>query len=385
MVRKSRPFWMSIHKWIALTVGIWIALNGLTGTVLVFQREIEAALDPHLYRTGEPYDVANYAVMEAAVLENYPDRVIHRVERDNKYPDEAFRFTTSLKGEPESIFTDLEIFVHPQTGEIIGDRPWLTVMKATRKFHMELLAGSIGKKVTGYLGLALIVMVVVGVVLWWPKNGKYKRALQVKKASTTPRLIRDLHNVFGMYFLVGFALVGITGLVIIFPKQADVVVGLFLDSPETVPLSVSEPTNNKPGLQSIYEEVDRHFPGHVPTRIDYPPSERGAYGYRFEPADLEYTIYTGVAYVDQYTGKMVDAFDPQTQGAGRSLVGLWSIYSHNGQLFGIAGRLIVFGSGIGFVVLFGTGLYIWLRKHRSTYAKPSKSAAASLVDGVPAE
>ena len=386
MVKKSRPFWMSIHKWIALTVGIWIALNGLSGTILVFQRDIEAALDPDLYRTGTPYDVAIYALMEAAVHQNYPDRVIHRVERDNKFPDEAFRFTTRPAGEEESILTDLEIFVDPVTGEIVGDRPWLTFMKATRLLHMELLAGNIGKKITGFLGLFLVVAVTAGVVLWWPKKGKYKRALQFKTSSPTPRLIRDLHNVFGMYFLIGFALVGITGLVIIFPKQADVVVGMFMDTPETKPFSLSEPVDDKPGLQAIYDEVERHFPGHVPTRIDYPPSERGAYGYRFEPADLEYTIYTGVAYVDQYSGKLVDAFDPQTQGSGRSLVGLWSIYSHNGQMFGMIGRLIVFGAGIAFATLFGTGLYIWLRKHRSTYAKPSRAAAETLVDGrVPAE
>lgn len=344
MVQKSRPFWTSIHKWIALTVGLWIALNGLTGTLLVFQREIEAALDPDLYRTGTPYEIADYALMDVAVREAYPNRVIYRVERDNKFPDEAFRFITRPASEPESIFTFLEVFVDPVSGEIIGDRPWLTFMKATRLFHMELLAGKAGKKITGYMGLALTLTVIVGVVLWWPKKGKVKRALQFRKTSPTPRLIRDLHNVFGIFFLAGFTLAATTGLVIIFPLRADVVVGLFLDTPENPTLSLSEPVKDRPGFQAIYDEVERHFPGHVPTYVDFPQSERGVYSYRFEPADLELTRYTSVAYVDQYTAKMVHAFDPQNQGTGRTLVGLWSITSHNGQMFGMIGRLIVFGS-----------------------------------------
>ena len=386
MVKKTRPFWVAIHKWIALTLGLWIALNGLTGSILVFQQDIEAALDPDLYRTGTPYEVADFTLMETAVLENYPDRVIHRIERYNKFPDEAYRFTTSPAGEPVSMSTDLEVFVDPVTGEILGDRPWRTVMQVTRQFHIELLAGNIGKKITGFMALFLVATVIVGVVLWWPKNGKYKRALQFRKTSPTPRLIRDLHNVFGMYFLIGFVLVSMTGLVMIFPRQADVVVGLFLDTPGNPSLfSISEPTEDKPGLQAIYEEMDRHFPGHVPTEIYYPRSKRSAWGYFFEPAGLSYTIYTGAAFVDQYSGKMVDVFDPQTQGAGRSLVGLWARYSHSGQMFGMTGRLIVFGAGIAFAALFGTGLYIWLRKRRSTYTRPSRKARQPVVDGVLAE
>ena len=44
MVRKSRPFWIWFHKWTALILGLWIVLNGLSGSLLVFQREIEANL-----------------------------------------------------------------------------------------------------------------------------------------------------------------------------------------------------------------------------------------------------------------------------------------------------------------------------------------------------
>lgn len=361
MVRKSRPTWVAIHRWIALTIGIWIALNGLTGSMLVFQPEIEGVLNPGLYRTGTRYDVPDYELMEASVRKRYPDRVIKQVETYNRFPDGAYRFTTAPAGERGSILTDLETFVDPVTGEILGDRPWLTFLNGARQFHVELLAGNSGKKITGYLGLLMIITLVAGVVLWWPKKGRYGRALRFRSGSPTPRLIRDLHNVFGMYFLVGFALVGISGLILTFPRQADAVVGLFLDTPgNPYALSTSEPNQTRVGVQAIYEEMERQYPGHVMTSVSYPQTERGAYGYTFEPAGLSYTIYTGVAFVDQYSGKMIDAFDPQTQGAGRSLVGLWSRYSHNGKMFGLMGRLLVFGAGIAFAVLFGSGLYLWL-------------------------
>ena len=323
--------------------------------------------------------------MSGSVAAAYPDKWFHRVERDNKYPDEAYRFILANKGEPYSYFSDVEVFVNPVTGEILGDRPWLTFMKATRLFHMELLAGKIGKEVTGYLAIFLTLSIVIGVVLWWPKNGKYKRALQVKSSSGTPRLMRDLHNVAGMYFLIVLAMVCVTGLTIIFPRQAQWVVEWVMPAPPTNPISLSEPQETKVSLQRAANAVEAGYPGAVPTRIEIPQTDRGVYSFRIEPANLDYTIYTSVVYVDQFTGEIVSAFDPVTQATARSLIGLWSIYSHNGQIYGMPGRILVFGSGLSIALLFGTGLYIWLRKRKTTYAKPKKSAQSRLVGGVPAE
>lgn len=385
MVRRTRPFWTWIHKWIALSIGLWIALNGLTGTILVFQREIEANLALDLYRTGTSYETPDFALMAEAIAESYPDKWVTTLERDNKYSDEAYRFTLANKGEEESYFSDIEVFVNPITGAIIGERPWLTFMKATRLFHMELLAGKTGKKITGYLCLLLALTLIIGVTLWWPKNRKYGRALRFKPDSTMPRMVRDLHNVCGMYFLVVFTAVCLTGIVIVFPNPSAAVIELFVEAPETQPFSMSATQGRSIALQVAADAVERDYPGAVPTLIEMPRTPRSAYSFRIEPADLDYTLYTSVIYIDQYTGDVVSTFDPVTQPAARSLIGLWSIYTHNGQIIGLPGRLLMFGAGIAFAALFGTGVYIWLKKRRTTYAKPTRLARASLIDHVAAE
>jgi uncharacterized iron-regulated membrane protein len=38
---------------------------------------------------------------------------------------------------------------------------------------------------------------------------------------------------------------------------------------------------------------------------------------------------------------------------------------HSGQILGMAGRIIVFVSGIAIAVLAGSGVYIWWRKRRA--------------------
>jgi uncharacterized iron-regulated membrane protein len=379
MASKPRPFLTGLHKWIALTLGLWIALNGLSGTILVFQREIEAGLDPEFYRTGTDYTSANFEVMSDAIDKAFPGHWVIAIERDNHFADEAYRFILARNGEEISYFSDVEVFVDPVTGDILGQRPWLTFMKATRLFHMELLLGPVGKTVTGYLALVLVFTIVVGVILWWPKNGKFKRALQFRATSSTPRLIRDLHNVFGMYFLVMFLVVCITGLTAVFPRQAAIVASLFSEAPESKPFSLSDDRSNQIGLQDAANVVEQFYPGAVPTLIRPPRTSLSAYSFRIEPAKLDSTVYTSVIYVDQYAPKIVSTFDPVTQPKARSLIGLWVIYTHNGQMVGMPGRVLIFGSGLAFTILFGTGLYIWLRKRRTTYAVPTRRPADMVV------
>ena len=56
----AKEYLRSLHRVLGLSVGLWAVVMGLTGTILVFSHEIDAALNPHLLRveprTG-PWDV----------------------------------------------------------------------------------------------------------------------------------------------------------------------------------------------------------------------------------------------------------------------------------------------------------------------------------------
>ena len=114
-----RALWLSVHKWIGLCLGIWIALQGLTGAFLVYKLEIQAGLDPQLYRTGSPTKRIDYDGMVESVAKNFPGYRIAYLERDGMASDEAFRFIVQRLGVAPSPFTDREVFVHPSTAAIV--------------------------------------------------------------------------------------------------------------------------------------------------------------------------------------------------------------------------------------------------------------------------
>ena len=369
MIRRFRQYWLSLHKWVALTIGVWIVLNGLSGSVLVFQRELEAALNPDLYRTEQEIPGSiNLDALEQSVKAAFPDYWIVMVDRDNLAANESLRFQLARNGEAASYFTNLEVFVDPVTTEILGSRPYFTFLKAVKMFHFELLGGRTTKVITGLMGLAFLAMMLAGTVLWWPGRKKVLRGLRFKRTSPTPRLIRDIHNVFGVYSLVVLLMVCVTGLVVIFPQQSAAILGVFTDATATA-RPAATPTlsqNAPPSLNELVQTVNDAYPDSTLVLLLYPGPKRGWYTFRVEPAGADPTTNTVQVYVDQYSAKIADVFDPSIMPPARSFIGLWSVYSHNGKLYGMPGRVLVFSTGIGLCVMFGTGLYIWLRKRRAS-------------------
>ena len=47
MVRKAL---VALHRWLGLTAGAFLLILGLTGCLLVFENEIDAALNPKLFQ-----------------------------------------------------------------------------------------------------------------------------------------------------------------------------------------------------------------------------------------------------------------------------------------------------------------------------------------------
>ncbi len=368
-----RALWLSVHKWIGLCLGIWIALQGLTGAFLVYKLEIQAGLDPQLYRTGSPTKRIDYDGMVESVAKNFPGYRIAYLERDGMASDEAFRFIVQRLGVAPSPFTDREVFVHPSTAAIVGDRDWLTFTKAVWVLHNGLIAGRLGEDVVGYLALVLLVSLLGGIIIWWPKKGGFRRALRINIRSSLPKLIRDLHTVSGIYAVVALLTIALTGLTVIFPKQAHAAISLFTEvrpsssftSDTTMPRVRRDRQTQSaaPSLNALAATIEQEYPRSTVTLLLFPHnSEKGTFTFRILPAGVNPFVYTTQVYMHPKDGHIIGRFDPANQPAANSFLGTWAVYLHTGHLGGTTGRLAVFASGLFLASLFFTGLYIWSKK-----------------------
>ncbi len=49
---RARSKWFTVHRWLGIGLGVWFALVGLSGAILVFEDPIDAWLNPRLLTTG---------------------------------------------------------------------------------------------------------------------------------------------------------------------------------------------------------------------------------------------------------------------------------------------------------------------------------------------
>src|SRR5688572_2046954 len=75
------------------------------------------------------------------------------------------------------------------------------------------LPPAVGQPVVATATLVFVIMLITGIVLWWPKKNKAKQRFVVKWSAKWRRKNYDLHNVMGFYTTWVALILALTGLV----------------------------------------------------------------------------------------------------------------------------------------------------------------------------
>lgn len=84
--------------------------------------------------------------------------------------------------------------------------------------HRFLLGNTIGLNIAGFGGLLLLPLVIIGIFLWWPRRRLLKLGIFPKQRSRGV-IIRSHFNLGSVFFLP-ILLLGITGVILVYPTQA---------------------------------------------------------------------------------------------------------------------------------------------------------------------
>jgi uncharacterized iron-regulated membrane protein len=119
--------------------------------------------------------------------------------------------------------------------EVIRHPDYLPAMEWVVDLHDNLLAGRTGRVVNGIGGVALTLLTLSGVVVWWRGARTWLQGFVVKRRTRWPRFTFDLHSAAGIWLLAFLLLWGITGIYFAFSQPFMAVIELFepesLDQP----------------------------------------------------------------------------------------------------------------------------------------------------------
>ena len=208
-----RNFFRKFHLWVSVPFGIVITITCFTGALLVFEKEITALCVGDITvvtPVGEPLTVSVIADKVDATL---PADVDVKGVVVSSSPDEAYRVNLS---KPKKA----AVYVNQYTGEVIGKDERLPFFRTVFRLHRWLMdsnpgEGKVfwGKIIVGASTLAFVVILLTGLVIWWPRNRKMlKNRLQIALRKGKNRFWYDLHVAGGFYALLLLLVMALTGL-----------------------------------------------------------------------------------------------------------------------------------------------------------------------------
>ena len=255
---KAGVLWL--HKWLGIISGVIVLLVSLSGAIYVFADDLKVLVYPERYML--PIDGSGTTKPLSSLIQLAESQLAEneKVTRVDLYPEKnrswVFR---AVATNPNGFglwnyFTYYKrVFINPYSGAVIGtEDATKEFFQLTLELHMNLLLGkTFGNPIVSYATLIFVIMLISGIVLWWPRNSKRKtlqRSFMLKTKVKWKRLNYDLHNVIGFYSFIFALVLGLSGLVFSFPSLRENYIALFnkINSKATEASKLSESAENIP-------------------------------------------------------------------------------------------------------------------------------------------
>ncbi len=374
--KNIRKFWLNVHLTIALTVGFVFVILGLTGSCNVFYYELGELGFPALPIAGQSRPVSLDEIMQT-VKAAHPQRtggwnmVLPGYQSDYvwvDYPKPAETIT--------ELFAPLEILVDPYSGKIVSEHFWgRTLPGLIYEIHADFYAGKIGKEigeigfnVVCFFGIFLFASCLSGLYLWWPRGGKFKKALTIKLHSSAQRFYFDLHKTTGFYSSTLLLIIAFTGFSYSYNDYIKPLVNVFsavkkdhLKDPtlKSTVLDLSAPIS----IAQAVAIANQVFPGAELRGIGTPDGKDGVYMVaKRQAGEANRKRPRSKVWIDQYSGKVLAIQNPNQFTAGETFLNLlWPL--HDGQALDLPGRILWCIAGFAPLVLYVTGILRWQQKH----------------------
>ena len=203
-----------IHLWTGIGIGIYVLLISVSGSAIVFRRELASVRRPIVAAVKGPRLSPDQVAERAQQL--YPAYEIFSVRESNAQdrPDEI------VLGGGKSRMSRL---FDPYTGADLGDpRPAVNrALEWLSDLHFNLLSGLTGRIANGVGAVFFTLLSLTGAFLWWPGAGQWRRSITVNWKTKFARWNWDLHSAIGFWSFLFVLVWGISGVCLCFPGVFD--------------------------------------------------------------------------------------------------------------------------------------------------------------------
>jgi len=438
-----------LHLWLGLASGIIVVIVSLTGCIYVFENEIKDFIED--WRFVEPQEKAfllpsqlvtiadktmkgNHATSvtfgskeDAAIVgyfiekkERKDEKGEHKREgkkgslKNDKAKNGSEKGKSDLKqqgkgkpkGEKEEkprkrrsgVFTS--IYMNPYTGEILnvksfsrGESP--DFFRWILNGHRALwLPYNIGRPIVGVAVIIFVILLISGIVLWWPTKwikSIINKSFKIKTDASFKRVNYDLHNVLGFYSCIFLFFIAVTGLVWSFDWWSK---SLYWVTSGGKPLvesresPKSDTTNvrtfNLTTADKVLLKMNKENPQAAGILISIPAKPADPIGafvykqkntyYNMDRYNFDQQTLKEISIKSTFSGKYIDANIPDK-------IRRMNYDIHVGSVLGLTGKIIAFFASLISASLPITGFLIWWGKQK--FGKKPASSPKVATKAIP--
>jgi uncharacterized iron-regulated membrane protein len=374
-----------LHLWLGLASGLVVFIIAITGCIYAFQEEIQDIAQP--YRFVQPQEAEMLPpseimkITDAVMPGKHPHSVVYSKDKSRAAHTVYFSF--------EEKYYDL-VYVNQYTGEVLKAKDMHSdFFRIVLNGHFYLwLPDEIGRPVVASATLIFVVMLISGIILWWPKNkGAAKQRFSIKWSAKWRRKNYDLHNVLGFYASWLVIVLAVTGLVWGFDWFAQMMYSA-TGGGKIVEYYEPESDKNKviamdrPAVDIIWEKMKQEYPDAEEIEVHVPESAEGSIAANANP-DASTYWQTDYRYFDQYNLEELSVthqWNRLQDATFADKLRRMNYDIHVGAILGFPGKLLAFFLSLITASLPVTGFVIWYGR-RNKAAKGVKKVKIAKEEG----
>jgi uncharacterized iron-regulated membrane protein len=348
--------WMWVHRWTSLVCTLFLLMLCVTGLPLILKEEIGhwsgTTVEPPAMPAGTPRISLDRIVADAQA------RRPHDAIRYVSQSDDSPAWYVAMGTTPDAPDATAVFKYDARTGELLRDIEQRSgAMYVLRTLHVELFAGLNGTLFLGVMGLAFVLSIVSGVVVYAP----YMRKLpfgSVRRQRTRRLYGLDLHNLTGITAALWMLVVGATGVV------NTLATPMLLHWQRTEVMAMTAPWRGKPpvatprGLQRAADTALATAPGMDISFIGFP-------GSRFSSPHHYMAFMRGNTPLTERLLKPV-MIDAETGALTTTRDLPWYLTAlllsqplHFGDYGGLPFKILWLALDLVTIFVLGSGLYLW--------------------------
>ena len=344
---RRNQFLFNLHLILSIIFAVPLLVIGVTGAILSYQHELEEIINLNsvkVEKTGEMLST---------------EKILQSFSEQTGVKQPARLVLPKNENEAIKIYASNSdaYLVDPYTAQIIGKDYGVAFVRTVMSLHRNLgfaltgnkTAGEVGKQIVGASTVAMIVLVISGVWLHFPRlKRKFAEAIKPNFKLKKYALFYNLHTSLGALSAVIYLVICLTGLMWSYRWYNGAVTEFFVSAqnlPKEAERKEGAPakTEGKKSAEYKFSDVQRAYEIFRSSGIEYKEfslmlTAGDKINVRYYEPDAPNTARPKMTAVNVKEGKMAE--QKQTGGITVGMVKSTNYQLHTGYFFGLAGKIL---------------------------------------------